>query len=197
MNTALDYAGRALDRAARLGARIIVFGSAGAKNVPDGFSKTDAWRQIVALLKRLGPVAAEHNLTIAIEPINKREANIVNLVADGLRLAREVRHSNIQLLVDFYHFMLEREDLAILAEAGPAIRHVHFAKVEGRGFPAAREPDYAGFFDTLRHVGYSGRCSIEACTTDFPTDARRALHMLRVQDKPAADCTGAPKQPTA
>jgi D-psicose/D-tagatose/L-ribulose 3-epimerase len=179
MEPAIEYACRALDRAARLGARVIVFGSSGAKNVPAGFPEPDAWRQIAALLRQLGPLAADHSITIAIEPINRLESNIVNLAAEGLRLVREVGHPNIQLLIDYYHLMMEMENPAIIQEAGPAIRHLHFAQVEGRLFPRKREASYARFFESLIASGYQGRCSIEAFTQDFAADARRALGVLR------------------
>jgi sugar phosphate isomerase/epimerase len=39
--------------------------------------------------------------------------------------------------------------------------------------------DYARFFEAMRSIQYSGRCSIEAYTHDFPTDARRAIRILR------------------
>lgn len=176
---AMEYAHQAMDRAARLGARIIVFGSSGAKNVPPGFSKEAAWRQIVELLQQLAPMAAQRNLTITIEPINQSESNIINLAADALHLARMLDHPSIQLLIDFYHLTMEHEDLTIILEAGPMIRHLHFAKTEGRTFPEKTEPAYAGFFAALRRIGYAGRCSIEAYTHDFATDARRALGILR------------------
>lgn len=183
LNLALDYARKAMDRAARLGARIIVFGSAGAKNVPEGFSRDAAWSQIAELLENLGPIAARNDLVIAIEPINRLEANIVNLAAEGLRLARQVRHPNVQLLVDFYHLSMEHETPDIILEAGGTIRHVHFAGLEGRRFPAETTPAGAIFFERLRDVQYPGRCSIEAFTDDFAADARRALHLLRSLDK--------------
>ncbi len=179
LDKALDYACHALDRAARLGAQIIVFGSSGAKNVPEGFPVAAAWGQIVELLQRLGPMAAERACIIAIEPINRQESNIVNLAAAGLRLACEVDHPNIQLLVDFYHLRMESEDPDIILEAGPAVRHIHFAQVEQRAFPGRWEPAYAEFFGNLRRIQYAGRCSIEAYTHDFPADARRALKVLR------------------
>ena len=182
LDRALDYARHALDRATRLGAGIIVFGSSAARNVPDGFPEEDAWGQIIELLQRLGPVAAERDLTIAIEPINRQESNIVNLAVEGLRLAREVDHPNVQLLVDFYHLMMEREDTGIILEAGSAVRHLHFAKVAGRSFPTEREPAYDPFFDAMRRIHYTGRCSIEAYTQDFPADARSALRVLRTPE---------------
>ena len=179
LDQALEYAIGAMDRAARIGAETIVFGSAGAKNVPAGFPFDAAWRQIVELLQHLGPIAAGRGLTIAIEPINRREANLVTLAAEGLRLAREVSHPRVQLLIDFYHLMMEKEDPGIIVEAGPALRHVHFAPVTGRGFPDRIEDDARQFFRGLQRIGYAQRCSIEAYTTDFATDAPRALALLK------------------
>ena len=179
LDHALAYAGEALDRAARIGAETIVFGSSGAKNVPAGFPMDAAWRQIVDLLRHLGPMAAQFGLTIAIEPLNRLESNIVNLAAEGLRLAIEADHPNIQLLIDYYHLMMEKEDLGIILEAGAAIHHVHFAKVKGRSFPDQLEDEYRLFFRHLQLVGYSLRCSIEAYTTDFVDDARRALPLMQ------------------
>jgi D-psicose/D-tagatose/L-ribulose 3-epimerase len=176
---AMEYARPALARAARLGARVIVFGSSGAKNVPAGFAHEAAWRQLVALLKQLGPVAAGHDIVIAIEPINRQESNIVTLAAEGLRLAADVDHPNIQLLIDFYHLMMEREDPDVILRAGSAIRHLHVAEVEGRRFPRAIGSAVSGCFDRVRRIGYTGRCSIEAVTDDFPADAGHALHILR------------------
>lgn len=178
---ALDYAARAMERAERLGARIVVFGSSGAKNVPPGFPREQAWGQISDLLGRLGPMAESRGITIAIEPINRLESNIVNTVAEGLRLMREVGHANIRLLVDFYHLCMESEDPLVLLEAGEGIRHVHLARLEGRGFPTRAEGNFAPFFDALGRTGYGGRCSIEAYTNDFATDARQALETLRAE----------------
>jgi D-psicose/D-tagatose/L-ribulose 3-epimerase len=183
LNVALEYAGLALNRAARLGASVIVFGSAGAKNVPAGFSRVYAWSQIVELLMHLGPLAAQHDLTIVIEPINKLESNLVNLAAEGLRLAREVHHLNIQLLIDFYHLTMEEESPDIVLEAGAVIRHLHLASPEGRRYPSEMTPACARFFQLMRDVKYSGRCSIEAFTHDFAADARRAFRLLRSIDQ--------------
>jgi len=179
LDHALAYASEAMDRAERIGVDTIVFGSSGAKNVPAGFPMDAAWRQLVEFLRHLGPMAAQRGLTIAIEPINRREANFITLASEGLRLAREVGHPAVQLLIDFYHLMLEAEDFRLIAEAGPVLRHVHFAKVDGRRFPDSETEDYRKFFGCLNQIGYSRRCSIEAYTDDFQTDARRTLLLLK------------------
>jgi len=179
LEEALDHARFAFARASRLGAEVVVFGSSGAKNVPPGFPREEAWRQIVILLQAVDGIAAESGITVAIEPLNKQESNIVNTLAEGLSLAREVNRPRIRLLVDYYHLAMEKESVDVLDEAGDLLRHVHFAEVEGRTFPRRRTEEYEIFFDKLRAVGYSGRVSVEAFSRDFAGDAARSLPILR------------------
>jgi D-psicose/D-tagatose/L-ribulose 3-epimerase len=177
--TAVEYATRTFERMAEFGASVVVFGSSDAKNVPAGFSTEEAWRQITGLLQQLGPVAAEFNVTIVIEPLNRRESNLVCTAAEGLKLVRDVAHPNVQLLIDYYHLKAELEDPQIVLEAGDAIRHVHFAEPTKRVFPLHADRAYDAFFRNLRQIGYQGRCSVEAYTQDFVSDARQALAVMR------------------
>jgi D-psicose/D-tagatose/L-ribulose 3-epimerase len=174
-----EYDRRAIDRAAQLGAKVIVFGSSGAKNVPDGFPYDRAWEQIVHSMRIAAPIAAEHGITIVIEPLNQKEANIVLTGAEGLKLAREIDRPSVQLLIDYYHMALENESPDILLEARDAIRHTHIATVPARTYPVAVEPGYLPFFANLKAIGYQGRVSIEAKTENFEEDAAAALAVLK------------------
>jgi D-psicose/D-tagatose/L-ribulose 3-epimerase len=175
--SALRYAQTALAIAARLGVSVIVFGSSAARNVPAGFSPAAAWIQLRMLLIALGPLAGQHGITIAIEHLNRGESNILNTVAEGWRMAGEVAHPRIRLLVDTYHLRQENEAPAILAEVAPAIAHVHLAQDADRVFPLRLDAALADFFARLRAGGYTQRCSIEAFTRDFSSDASRALRI--------------------
>ncbi len=75
---------------------------------------------------------------------------------------------------------LEGESPDILLEAGPAVRHIHFARVEGRTFPVRAEAGDHAFFANLKQIGYDGRVSVEAYSTRFADDARRALAVLKM-----------------
>ena len=68
-----EYLRRALDRTSRLGVRLIVFGSSGARQVPEGFGKKEALEQLVDFGKRAGTEARSRNITIAIEPQRHEE----------------------------------------------------------------------------------------------------------------------------
>jgi len=52
-----EYLEACLPRCRRLGASIVVWGSAGSRNVPDGFSREQAREQIATFLKMAGEVA--------------------------------------------------------------------------------------------------------------------------------------------
>ena len=117
---------------------------------------------------------------MVIEPLRKQETNIINTTAEGLELVNAVADPNFELLVDFYHLASEKEDPAIILRARDHIRHLHMANPEGRVFPLAwDEFDYAPFFANLRQIGYAGRISIEAASKDVPSEAPRAIELLR------------------
>lgn len=176
----MQYVRKAFDRVSRLGAKVIVFGSGPARRVPEGFSHNAAFQQLVDFCKRIGPEARARNITVAIEAQRKQECNIINNLTEGLELIKAVNDPNIQLIADFYHMAEEKEDPAIISTAGDHIRHLHMANPRGRAFPLNwEEYGYASFFKNLRTIGYHKRISIEARTTDFPTEAPKAIAFLR------------------
>src|SRR5258705_6213658 len=176
----LRYVRKAFARLSRLGTGIVVFGSGGARRVPDGFPKADAVKQLVEFGRRVAPEARNANITIAVEPLRRQETNIVNSAAEGLDLVNAIDHPNFQLMIDFYHLASEGEDPAIVLRAREHIRHLHMANPQGRVFPLAwEEYDYAPFFANLRKIGYDKRISIEAAAKDFPLEAPRAISLLR------------------
>jgi D-psicose/D-tagatose/L-ribulose 3-epimerase len=173
------YLELALGRAAALGVRVVVFGSAGARNVPDGFPKEQAFLQLVNMLRAADPVAGRHGIQIAIEPLNRAESNILQTGAEGYTLAKLVDRPSIGLLLDYYHMAKDGEDYGIAVTARDFLRHAHFARLEGRSFPAVMEEDFRAFFGALKRAGYNARVSLEAGFTDFATDSPRALAILR------------------
>jgi D-psicose/D-tagatose/L-ribulose 3-epimerase len=176
----MDYVRKALDRVSKLGTSTVVLGSGQARRYPEGFSKEEAFRQLVDFCKRLGPEARKRNITIAIEPLRKEESNIINNLAEGLQLVKAVHDSNIQLNVDYYHLAMEKEDPVVILEAKDYVRHVHTANPQGRVFPLKwEEYNYAPFYESLRKIGYDKEISIEAQTKDFQHEAPQAIALVR------------------
>ena len=176
----MAYVTKAFARLSRLGTQIVVFGSGGARTVPDGFPKDQAFQQLVEFGKRIAPEARARGITVAIEPLRRQETNIINSAGEGLTLVNAIADPNFQLMVDFYHLASEKEDPAIISQAAAHIRHLHMANPTGRVFPRRwDEYDYAPFFAALQKIGYDKRISVEASTQDFSTDAPLAIALLR------------------
>jgi D-psicose/D-tagatose/L-ribulose 3-epimerase len=170
---------KAFERLEKLGVEVVVFGSGGARRVPDGFAKEDAFKQLVDFGRRAAREAKAHGITIAIEPLRKQESNIINTAAEGLDLVNAVGDPNFQLMIDFYHLASEHEDPAIVLRAKDHIRHLHVANPQGRVFPQKWEEfDYAPFFANLRAIGYDKRISVEGSTTDLAAQGPVAVSLL-------------------
>ncbi|MGB9812111.1 MAG: sugar phosphate isomerase/epimerase family protein [Thermovenabulum sp.] len=102
-NEGMDYVERALSRAEELGAKVVVFGSAGARNVAEGFPYNKALEQIFNFLEDISEIAKRHDITIAIEHLTKKESNIINSVEEALKIVMDLEKENIKLLVDYFH----------------------------------------------------------------------------------------------
>lgn len=173
------YADRALARVKKLGAEVVVFGSGGARKVPDGFDRATAWHQLITAGRILGRIAEKYGLVIALEPLNTGETNIINTQAEGLRLVADVKHDGFKILSDYYHLALGGENGDIVAACGGDLRHTHIANPNGRVCPAPGDGvDYDDFFDGLRRAGYNGRISYEGKITD-PAQVPVTLALLK------------------
>ena len=174
------YVTSTLDRCRALGGTIAVWGSAGSRNVPEGFPRDRAWQQIVAFLRMAGPIAQARNMVLAIEPLRKQESNVLNTGGEAFRLVHEVDHPNVKMIIDYYHLAQEHEDPQILETARDAIVHLHFANPNGRVWPKdpAEDPGYAPFFALVKKTGFRGGLSIEGRGT-FEADAAASLAFFR------------------
>lgn len=171
-----DYVDECLTRCRSLGASVVVWGSAGSRNVPEGFSRERAEQQIADFLRVAGEAAKKHDLAVAIEPLRKQESNILNTGAEALAMVRRVKHPNVKMIIDYYHMREENEDPKILETARREIVHMHFANPHGRLWPhdLGEDPEYREFFDLVKKTKYSGGISIEG-RGSFEKDAAASL----------------------
>lgn len=166
-------------RAQQLGVRTIVFGSGGARNVPDGFERATAYEQIRRFARMAGTHAATHGITIAVEPLNTKECNILTTVAEAAQVVRAVDHPAVRLLVDCYHWALEKETPDAIVKNGPLFAHAHLATLPNRKAPGAEPYDFGPFFEALRTIGYTGGVWIEGQIPDPAADLPRALAAMK------------------
>lgn len=179
-NSALRaYVTETMKRAERAGVEVIVFGSGGARRIPEGFDPQAAHDQLVAFCGMVAPVAHDHGVVVVVEPLNTAECNVLTTVSECARLVNEVRHPALRLLVDAYHLMRDGDSYDDIARHGALLAHVHVATVPGRRAPGAEPCDLTRFFRGLTDAHYNGRISIEAGITDPLTELPVALAAMR------------------
>lgn len=176
-----EYVKKASDRISSLGTRAVVFGSGGARRVPEGFSKEKAYDQLEDFLHMTSDIIRPYGITIVIEPLPLRSCNIINDVLEGLYLAKRVNRDNIRLLADYFHMVYHRESLDNIEEAGAEyIKHIHINNPYGGGYPKIGDKvRYSELFDVLKKIGYGERISLEAYTKDFDNDIIESFRLLR------------------
>jgi sugar phosphate isomerase/epimerase len=189
-----QYAALALQRMGEIGVRVCVFGSGGARSIPEGFDRDRALDQLAAFLDHVQEVSARRGVRVVIEPLNRKESNVFNSVgeSDAFTVARGL--TGVGVLADLYHISVEGESYDGIMAAGDRLSHVHVADADRSAPGEGVATDYAGFFHGLRSIGYAGTISIEARwktnagdelrgteAIDRETEHQRALAFVRRQ----------------
>ncbi len=159
-----NYVESTLERCRQLEAKIVIFGSAVSRSVPEGFSRDRAWHQIIEFLRMAEPVARAKNIVLGIEPIRASSSNILSTGDEVLKMVHEINLQNIRMNIDYYQMRAMNESPEILWKARDAIVHIHFARFEPHGWPKdpREDPEYTQFFGLLKKMQYSGGISVEA-----------------------------------
>ncbi|MBQ7565695.1 MAG: sugar phosphate isomerase/epimerase [Oscillospiraceae bacterium] len=161
---ALREAAETLRLAASFGAKIAVVGSGKARAVPEGMEKAEATDRFLRLMDRIGDMAADAGIEIAIEPLNYGETNFINTVTDCMTFCRTLGNKNVGCLVDFFHFYRNGETLDELDALRPGeLLHAHLARPDpDRGAPQPEDDEVlAAWAAKLREIGYDRRLSLE------------------------------------
>jgi sugar phosphate isomerase/epimerase len=159
------YMERMTRRAKQVGITTLVFDSGASRAVPDGFDRDFAKRQLIDFGKLCGELAAKvgGGVTVVLEPLNRRECNLINTIPQAMEIVRAVNHPNFQCMLDTFHFWHENEPLENLSAAVKWIKHVHVADKDGRAAPGETgNSSYQPIFAELRKLDYRGTVSVNA-----------------------------------
>jgi len=124
------------------------------------------WELAVNNLRKVCKDAAAHGLSIAIEPLNRFESDLVNTAADVRRLVTDINHPAAGIMLDGFHMAIEERSLsAAIQLAGDRLLHVQVAE-NYRGVPGTGQTPWHDFKEGLAAIGYNGVVSIESFTPE-------------------------------
>jgi sugar phosphate isomerase/epimerase len=165
-----------IDFASRLDSAVIIGGIRG---------KIDAQGQAIDELKEKGALALktcvryaeEKGILLLLEPINRYETNLVNTLAEGSEVIKEIGSAHLKLLPDTFHMNIEERSFEeSLAGAGSDIGYVHFAD-SNRQAPGRGHIDFTQIVSALERMHYSGPVGIEVLPE--PDDYSAAEQAIR------------------
>jgi sugar phosphate isomerase/epimerase len=136
-------------------------------------------------LKELGDFAQAHNTTLILEPLNRKEAWFLRLLADAAAMCRDTACPGITCLGDFWHMTWEEtSDYGAFMSAGKYLQHVHIASRKRRKMPGedGEADNYTDGFRALKELNYSHYVSFE-CGTEGEREKTvpAAVALLRSQ----------------
>jgi D-psicose/D-tagatose/L-ribulose 3-epimerase len=167
-----------------LGAETVVFGSGGARRIPDGFDRAEGYHQLVVAGRLLAEKGEKYGITVALEPLYKKGSNIINTQREGLGLVRDVDRPRFRILSDYFHLFAAGESTDEVAACGSLLAHTHIVNPVAHRCPYEGDGiNYDEFFAGLARAGYNGRISYEGPISDASSELPEALRLLRSLEK--------------
>lgn len=143
----------------------------------EGVAREQAVEWMLECLRECAEVAADANVRLVLEPVNRYESNLINTFEEALEVIQEVGSSHLGLLADTFHMNIEEPSIeGSLRAAGSLLWHVHIADSNRRA-PGFGHLDFPSILRTLRELGYSGYLSAEILP--FPDPHEASLQTVR------------------
>jgi sugar phosphate isomerase/epimerase len=133
----------------------------------------------------LGTYAQECGTTVIFEPLNRKEAFYLRLVADAASICRDIDNPGVRCMGDFWHMTGEEtSDMGAFLSAGKYLQHVHIASRKRRSMPGedGDADNYVDGFRALKMLGYDKYVSFECgCQGDKNVCVPAAVELIRKQ----------------
>ncbi|MGK2864685.1 MAG: sugar phosphate isomerase/epimerase family protein [Chitinophagaceae bacterium] len=138
----------------------------------------DERKRSADMLRKAAEYAAEANIMLCPEALNRFECYLYNTMADLKTLVEAVDHPNLGAMYDTHHSNIEEKSQSgAIKTIAPYLKHVHISEND-RGTPGSGQVVWSQVFSTLKEIGYDGWLTIEAFSTIIPEFAN-AINVWR------------------
>lgn len=180
----LDKIKWTIDRAHELGSKVLCgpFHSAHtvfAQHAPE--DQEYGWSAEV--LHVAGEYAAQADIVLALEALNRFECYLCNTMEQLTRLLKMADHPNVRAMFDTHHANVEEKNFdSAIDTIAPLLAHVHISEND-RGTPGDGHVNFDEAFSALRDINYKGWLTIEAFSRNDP-DFANAIGVWREYSRP-------------
>ena len=165
----INYLKYAIDCSVELGSKIVggpltgnplVFAGRAPQPVEEDERRARKDRCVAGLAKAAA-YAAQHDITLALEPLNRFESDVLCTTQQGVEILNTVDHPNLKILLDTFHMAMEEASIPeAIRLASNRIGHFQ-ANENHRGFLGTGSIDWLGVSRALKEVSYEGPISLE------------------------------------
>ena len=116
----------------------------------------------IANIRTLGDMAAEYDITLGMEVLNRFEGYILNTCEEALDFVTKVDRKNVTIMLDTFHMNIEEDSFYDAVKlAGDRLGHLHVGEANRHcPFAGGRIP-WKEIGDALHEIGYNGNVVME------------------------------------
>jgi sugar phosphate isomerase/epimerase len=142
--------------------------------------KKSAMEKAVPLLVSLSRFAADHNVNLLIEPLNRYSTPYCNTAKDATYVAVKINQDNVGILLDTFHMNIEERSFEkTILDSESFLKHTHFAD-NNREMPGYAHLDFSQIVKTLQKIKYYGYISFEPnLTADYKSSTLSGLQFIK------------------
>jgi hydroxypyruvate isomerase len=148
-------------------------------NDQKGMTQAEMHDNIITGLKKIAPIAAEHNVMLILEPMNVRvdhKGHCLYGSPDAVRICREVNSKFVKINWDLYHMQISEGDLCgHMRDGFDQIGYLQVADHPGRHEPGTGEIHYPRVLRQAYELGYRGYVGLECRPATTELAAARAV----------------------
>jgi len=159
----MDYVFQSMDNAAELGASILLVCP---PRLLIGQDEKEAWEQLAENLRIICERALGLSMKIVLEPVNKDVFDLINTVADAMRMIHYLAQDNLGVILDSGHLFLSEESIEqAFSLVKDRLYQVHVSDNDGKRqqnlIPGDGNFNFEKFFGQLQAIDYQGVVSAE------------------------------------
>jgi D-psicose/D-tagatose/L-ribulose 3-epimerase len=117
---------------------------------------------VARVIKSVARYAAERDVSLGIEAINRYETYLINLASQADEMVSRIDEANVFVHLDTYHMNIEEKGFyAPIVATGERMQYIHLSESD-RGTPGTGNVHWEEVFRGLKAIGYDGYLVMES-----------------------------------
>jgi D-psicose/D-tagatose/L-ribulose 3-epimerase len=122
----------------------------------------DELANVARVLKNVARYAAQQDISLGIEAVNRYETYLINLASQADEMLNRIDEADVFVHLDTYHMNIEEKGFYDpIVATGPRMRYIHLSESD-RGTPGTGNVHWDDVFRGLKAVGYDGWLVMES-----------------------------------